>query len=207
MLKQRPIAKQKQNASVMSLAEINAMMSYGQTNSPVQEGHTSVISIPNNFVDSRLEIEVPASKSKPVKKAPKTKVAKKVEWEESDDEEEVYHKESSKRRPTSHSRQDASLILNELFEDVIDSCIKKDVHRIFFQKVTKKIAPDYFKFIKNPIDLTLMKNKAKRGEYKDQADLVADFSLLRFNAETYNGTEHEVSIRAREIEEHALMQL
>ena len=54
-----------------------------------------------------------------------------------------------------------------MFAEVIDSCIKKDNLRIFYQKVTKKIAPDYFEIIKNPIDLTLMKNKAKRGDYKN----------------------------------------
>jgi histone acetyltransferase len=58
-------------------------------------------------------------------------------------------------------------LLNKVFVEVIDSCIKKDNLRIFYQKVTKKIAPDYFEIIKNPIDLTLMKNKAKRGDYKN----------------------------------------
>ena len=58
-------------------------------------------------------------------------------------------------------------LLNKVFAEVIDSCIKKDNLRIFYQKVTKKIAPDYFEIIKNPIDLTLMKNKAKRGDYKN----------------------------------------
>ena len=98
-------------------------------------------------------------------------------------------------------------MLNQAFEDVIDCCIKKDVHRIFFQKVTKKIAPDYFDIIKNPIDLTLMKNKAKRGDYKDQGDLLQDITLLRSNAEIYNGREHQVAKWAREIEEHAIGRL
>jgi len=47
VLRQRPAAKQKQNASVMTLAEINAMMNYGESDLQGQDAtQTSLISIP-----------------------------------------------------------------------------------------------------------------------------------------------------------------
>jgi hypothetical protein len=132
------------------------------------------------------------------KKEPKQKAGKKMEVEVNSDDadDEVYFAEPSSRRPKSLSRSatnDVSKALNEALVNVIDNCINFDCHRIFFQKVSKKIAPDYHKFITNPIDLTLMKNKAKRSEYKDRYQFVNDIVLLRSNAETYNGKQHEVA--------------
>jgi hypothetical protein len=47
----------------------------------------------------------------------------------------------------------------------VDSCIKSDKYKFFAAPVKRKDAPNYYEVIKNPIDLGLIKNKAKRIEY------------------------------------------
>jgi hypothetical protein len=53
--------------------------------------------------------------------------------------------------------------------------------------VKRKDAPNYYDVIKNPIDLTQIKNKAKRIEYFTKDQLLADFQLLVDNAMIFNG--------------------
>ncbi len=67
----------------------------------------------------------------------------------------------------------------------------------------EKDAPNYNTIIKNPIDLGLMRGKAKRGEYYSRDEIMVDFELLRFNAETYNGTISDIAEKARKLVEHA----
>ena len=55
--------------------------------------------------------------------------------------------------------------MNEIFENIVDSCIKYDRFKVFTSAVKRKDAPNYYDVIKNPIDLTQIKNKAKRIEY------------------------------------------
>ena len=56
-------------------------------------------------------------------------------------------------------------VLNQIIDDIIDSCIKKDNYRIFHARVKPKDAPGYFDIVKNPIDFAAMKSKAKRKMY------------------------------------------
>ena len=98
-------------------------------------------------------------------------------------------------------------MLNQIIEDIIDACIKKDTHRIFHQRVKTKDAPGYFEMIKEPIDFSAMKSKAKRRVYADVQMIKDDFALLRSNSEQYNGYEHVVSIIARDLQELALRKL
>lgn len=63
----------------------------------------------------------------------------------------------------------------------------------------KKDAVNYYEMVKDPIDLTSMKNKAKRQEYLSLGQLIQDFNLLRANAELYNGHYHQIAVQAQEI--------
>ena len=56
----------------------------------------------------------------------------------------------------------------------------------FLNKVTKREVPDYYNFIKNPMDLgTLMKN-LKNIQYKSKAEFTHDVMLIWDNCLTYN---------------------
>lgn len=52
-----------------------------------------------------------------------------------------------------------------------------------------------------------MKNKAKRMEYYKMEEIMADFDLLRLNAEIYNGTASAIAQQAREIVDYAQQKL
>ena len=68
-------------------------------------------------------------------------------------------------QPTRRRQQTEESALNQIFEDIVDSCIKSDKYKFFAAPVKRKDAPNYYEVIKNPIDLGLIKNKAKRIEY------------------------------------------
>ncbi|KAI2603769.1 hypothetical protein GGR54DRAFT_644510 [Hypoxylon sp. NC1633] len=56
----------------------------------------------------------------------------------------------------------------------------------FLQRVNKKDAPDYYNFIKQPMDLGSMTKKLKQLTYKSKADFVTDLNLIWDNCLRYN---------------------
>ncbi|KAI1377997.1 hypothetical protein F4677DRAFT_414136 [Hypoxylon crocopeplum] len=56
----------------------------------------------------------------------------------------------------------------------------------FLQRVNKKDAPDYYNFIKQPMDLGTMTKKLKSLHYKSKADFVTDLNLIWDNCLRYN---------------------
>lgn len=56
----------------------------------------------------------------------------------------------------------------------------------FLQRVNKKDAPDYYNFIKQPMDLGSMTKKLKSLTYKSKADFVTDLNLIWDNCLRYN---------------------
>lgn len=71
---------------------------------------------------------------------------------------------------------------------------------IFRYDVDKKMAPGYYNWIKNPICLEKMKQKARRTEYLTIDAFKDDMLLLRKNAETFNGLQSFISELARNLE-------
>lgn len=87
--------------------------------------------------------------------------------------------------------------LNEIFEDITDSCFVVDKTKIFNFPVKKKEFPEYFTIISKPIDLSTIKNKCKRNEYFDVETFKSDFSQMVINSELFNGSQ-EVSTISRQ---------
>lgn len=56
-----------------------------------------------------------------------------------------------------------------------------------------KDAPGYFDAVKDPIDLSVMKGKAKRRAYTNLDDLRSDFKQMIRNSVIYNGMKHDVT--------------
>ncbi len=108
---------------------------------------------------------------------------------------------SRKRRDTPEK------LFNELIEDIVDSCIKNDLTKLFHQPVKKKDYPDYYDIIKQPIDLGSMKNKTKRNEYKSINSFISDMDLLVQNSMIYNGESHDVTNHAIKLRQLALTKL
>jgi hypothetical protein len=73
--------------------------------------------------------------------------------------------------------------------------------------VKKKEYQDYYNIVKNPIDLSQMKNKTKRSEYTRVQQLVDDIDLMVNNSLIYNGEQHEVTAQAIRIRDHCNLKI
>ena len=65
-------------------------------------------------------------------------------------------------------------------------CSGHDPSKLFHRKVNKRMVPDYYDVIKEPVALSTLKHKHAVKEYKAFADFVRDAALISHNAQTYN---------------------
>lgn len=110
-----------------------------------------------------------------------------------------------KKAPTSSRRRQNTPLsqFNEVLVNIVDSCITFDNTRMFHQPVKKSDAPTYYDIIKNPMDLSTLKAKAKRCEYKSLAQFQEDMQLMKSNSEAFNGPSHFITQQAANIIERA----
>ena len=132
--------------------------------------------------------------SKPAVKKPSVKFG--PELGDDDYEREMYKPKIQASRRRQHTEETA---LNVLFENIVDMCVKQDLTKLFVSAVKKKDAPNYYDIIKEPMDLTQMKNKAKRLEYLELDQFLRDLYLIRENAEIYNSLQSHIANQAREL--------
>ena len=59
--------------------------------------------------------------------------------------------------------------------------------RPFDKPVSRRALPRYYEVISNPIDLSTIRDKIGRYEYKTADQLVKDFELMKNNAVKFNG--------------------
>lgn len=57
---------------------------------------------------------------------------------------------------------------------------------------SKKLYPDYYKVIKNPMSLNLVKDNLKKGSYLSLGQFKRDIDLIFENAMTFNVEESEI---------------
>lgn len=105
---------------------------------------------------------------------------------------------SRKRRDTPQKS------FNDIMEDIVDNCVKFDTTKLFHNAVKKKDYKDYYELIKNPIDLSSMKNKTKRCEYNFLQQFKDDLDLMVENSKIYNGEEHVVTVQGNKVRTYAL---
>ncbi|EMD00274.1 hypothetical protein BAUCODRAFT_30748 [Baudoinia panamericana UAMH 10762] len=61
-----------------------------------------------------------------------------------------------------------------------------DPSKLFHRKVNKRVIPEYYDTIKEPIALSTIKAKIHRKDYRDVAQFVRDFALIPHNAQVFN---------------------
>lgn len=61
---------------------------------------------------------------------------------------------------------------------------------VFWNRVSERIAPNYYNLVKRPMWLQLMINKCKKREYKSRKDFQDDLNLIVENCKIYNGINH-----------------
>lgn len=74
-------------------------------------------------------------------------------------------------------------ILERIVETLRDNT---DVSLLFLKPVTKKEAPDYLDVIERPMDLSTIRDKVRRMEYKNRDEFRHDVWQIAYNAHTYN---------------------
>lgn len=57
-------------------------------------------------------------------------------------------------------------------------CSGHDPSRLFHRSVNKRYVPDYYDVIKEPMALSILKQKINKREYKKFADFVRDCALV-----------------------------
>lgn len=63
---------------------------------------------------------------------------------------------------------------------------RTELSYLFLKPVTKKEAPDYHKIISRPMDLSIIRDKARRMEYQSRDEFRHDVFQIAFNAHKYN---------------------
>lgn len=77
--------------------------------------------------------------------------------------------------------------LNNILENIVASLREeKAVSYLFLKPVTKKEAPDYFDIVQQPMDLSTIREKVRKLEYKSHEEFRHDVWQITFNAHQYN---------------------
>lgn len=72
----------------------------------------------------------------------------------------------------------------------------------FVKLPSKKLYPDYFTLIEEPISLNEINKKIARGVYSEPSELVQDFQLMYNNAQKYNDPDSWIVHDARDLLQH-----
>ena len=79
--------------------------------------------------------------------------------------------------------------MQDLLNYMYDYRIPKDGHdpsKLFHRKVNKRMVPDYYDVIKEPMAMSTIKAKINQKEYKSIVEYVRDWALIAHNAQVYN---------------------
>ncbi|KAK2983159.1 hypothetical protein RJ640_018504 [Escallonia rubra] len=89
--------------------------------------------------------------------------------------------------PPTKRRRGGEVGLANILEGIVD-ILKENIQvsYLFLKPVSKKEAPDYLTIIKRPMDLSTIKEKARRLEYKSRDDFRHDMWQITYNAHRYN---------------------
>jgi chromatin structure-remodeling complex subunit RSC1/2 len=78
--------------------------------------------------------------------------------------------------------------MQSLLDYIYDYRLKdgSDPSKLFHRKVNKRMLPDYYDVIKEPMAMSTIKAKINTKEYRNIKDFVRDWALISFNAQVYN---------------------
>jgi Transcription factor involved in chromatin remodeling, contains bromodomain len=107
-------------------------------------------------------------------------------------------------RPKTISARRRRQVEENPYDDIAFRLIRFDTTKIYIYPVKKEIYPDYYTLITNPIDLTTINAKAKRGEYNSAQTFIDDLDLMIKNSTIYNGLHHDVTLQAVSIKEEGM---
>ncbi|KAI3686002.1 hypothetical protein L1987_79671 [Smallanthus sonchifolius] len=88
--------------------------------------------------------------------------------------------------PTVKRRRGGEVGLANILEKIIDTLKAIQVSFLFLKPVTRKEAPDYLRIIDRPMDLSTMREKVRKLEYKNRDAFRHDMWQITYNAHKYN---------------------
>ncbi|XP_058216351.1 transcription initiation factor TFIID subunit 1 isoform X2 [Rhododendron vialii] len=89
--------------------------------------------------------------------------------------------------PPTKRRRGGEVGLANILEIIVDTLKDRiEVSYLFLKPVSKKEAPDYLKIIKHPMDLSTIKEKVRKLEYKSREEFRHDVWQITYNAHKYN---------------------
>ncbi|KAK3206157.1 hypothetical protein Dsin_020203 [Dipteronia sinensis] len=89
--------------------------------------------------------------------------------------------------PPTKRRRGGEVGLANVLERIVETLRENTaVSYLFLKPVSKKEAPDYLKIVKDPMDLSTIREKVRRMEYKDREDFRHDVWQITMNAHIYN---------------------
>ncbi|CAA0807360.1 Transcription initiation factor TFIID subunit 1 [Striga hermonthica] len=87
----------------------------------------------------------------------------------------------------SKRRRGGEVGLSNLLESIVETLRERtEISYLFLKPVTRKEAPDYLDIISRPMDLSTIRDKVRRMEYKNRDDFRHDVCQIVFNAHKYN---------------------
>ncbi|XP_059653268.1 transcription initiation factor TFIID subunit 1 [Cornus florida] len=89
--------------------------------------------------------------------------------------------------PPTKRRRGGEVGLSNVLETIVETL--KDRHEVsylFLKPVSKKEAPDYLDIIKRPMDLSTIREKVRKMEYKSREEFRHDVWQITYNAHRYN---------------------
>jgi len=90
-------------------------------------------------------------------------------------------------------KKSASALLSDIILSVVKDLFGVPFSVAFHRAVSVKKFPNYLEFVKNPMDLTTVKAKARNQEYKSYEEFLSDIRLISANCNTYNGAAHSLT--------------
>lgn len=119
---------------------------------------------------------------------------------------EVYN--SVKRKTTNNRRERGSIrdrrphvIFAERLEEIRSKVESRPHAGPFLKAVNRRVIPRYYEVIHNPVDLSLMRDRINKYEYRTADALVKDFELMKNNAIKFNGEASPIAQEAIAIHE------
>ncbi|XP_057977617.1 transcription initiation factor TFIID subunit 1 isoform X2 [Malania oleifera] len=89
--------------------------------------------------------------------------------------------------PPTKRRRGGEVGLANILERIVETLKERyEVSYLFLKPVSKKEAPDYLDIIKHPMDLSTIKEKVRRMEYKSRNEFRNDVWQIYYNAKKYN---------------------
>lgn len=144
----------------------------------------------------------------------KTSNEQRMKKRKKEEEELDVYKSSAKRKGTSNRRERGSIrdrrphiIFSEKLEAIRTAVESRPSAGVFQKPVNRKLLPRYYEMISHPIDLSTIKEKNTKYEYRTADAFLRDFELLKKNATKFNGASNPITLEAAAIYDFVKQQI